>query len=135
MELKELVGEHMLDAVDFSTEQFNIFGSRFEDCQVMRFRLDGVVYVAVEDPNDGYRSMMNDIYTSNEVVKNTFPPVKVVCRHRENGRSGDVDDILEIIDVVTGKTIVEVGTENTDDYYPCFVASFSPENLAHNISK
>ena len=50
-------------------------------------------------------------------VKNTFPAVK-----------------LELLDCKTGKTVLEVGTENTDDYYPCFVANWSPENMACNQS-
>ena len=73
MELKELVGEHMLDAVDFSDEQVKTWGDQFEACQVMRFRLDGKVYVAVEDPSDGYRSCMNDLAVADDAtMKNTF---------------------------------------------------------------
>lgn len=133
MELKELIGEHMLDAVDFSHEQMKIWGERFEDCQVMRFRLNGKVYVAVEDPDDGYRSHMNDITVSEDAtMKNAFEPVSVIGRHREKGIYGYVDDVLELIDVVTGQIVLEVGTENTNDYYPYFVASFHPEAMMHN---
>ena len=134
MELKELAGEHMLDAVDFSNEQVKTWGEQYEDCQVMRFRLDGKVYVAVEDPDDGYRSHMNDLTIAEDAtMKNTFVPVKVIGRHREKGSYGDVDDVLELIDAGTGKVVLEVGTENTDDYYPCFVASFHPEAMTPNV--
>lgn len=50
MELRELTGLHVLDAVDFSMSM-----SIVEDPQVMSFRVDGIVYMAAEDPDDGYR--------------------------------------------------------------------------------
>ncbi len=135
MELKALAGEHLLDAVDFSNEQVKTWGEQYEDCQVMRFRLDGNVYVANEDPSDGYRSHMKDLTIAEDAtMKNTFAPVLVVGRHREKGNYGDIDDVLELIDTGTGKVVLEVGTKNTDDYYPCFVASFHPENMTPNAT-
>ena len=137
MELQGLVGEHWLDAVDFSNEQIATWGDQFEDCQVVRFRLDGVCYTAIEDPDDGYRSRMNDLLVGEEVaMTNVFPPLRVIGRHRTDGHYGsDSDDVLELIDVVTGKIVLEVGTENIADYYPGFVASFHPEAMAHNHTK
>ena len=131
MELKALVGEHLLDAVDFSNVQVKTWGDQFEPCQVIRFRLDGMVYIAVEDPEDGYRSHMKDLTVSAyATMENVFAPVKVVGRHREQGRCGDNDDVLELIAADTGKVVLEVGTENSDDYYPLFVAAFYPGTLA-----
>lgn len=128
MELKDLVGEHILDAVDFQNDQVKDWGDHFIDCQVMRFRLGGVVYSVVENPDDGYRSSMREIVISdNAVMKNVFPPGRVVGRYY-----GDTDDKLELIDVKTGGTVLEAGTDNSDDYYPSFVASFHPEAMATN---
>lgn len=133
MELKDLIGEHMLDAVDFSNEQVKTWGDEFEACQVMRFRLDGKCYIATEDPDDGYRSSMRELAVSYDAeMKNVFSPLKVIGRHRTEGSYGDQDDVLELIDAVTGQTVLEVGTESVDDYYPSFVASFHPEEMAHN---
>lgn len=135
MELKDLVGKHWLDAVDFTNEQIKeTYGDRYEDSSVCRFRLDGVVYVAAEDPGDGYRSSMRELTVQdNAKLDNVFPAIEVIGRHRD--KSGyDADDILEIIDAVTGKIVLEVGTTRTDDYYPSFVACFSPENMATNAA-
>lgn len=135
MELNGLAGKHSLDAVDFSTEQVPAYegADYFEDSQVCRFRLNGTVYVAMEDPSDGYRSSMRNLHTDAAAkMVNVFPSVEVVGRHRELGRYGDQDDILELIDVTTGKVVLEVGTVSVDDYYPSFVASFHPENMASN---
>jgi hypothetical protein len=38
-------------------------------------------------------------------------------------------------DVVTGKVVLEVGTDNTEDYYPYCVMNWSPENLACNVGR
>lgn len=133
-QLTDLVGPRHLDAVDFDTEKMKKFyGDGYEDCSVCRFRLDGIVYVAIEDPSDGYRSSMRDLITpNNPAMKNVFPPVKVIGRMRTEGEFGGLDDVLELVDAFTDKVVLEVGTDNCDDYYPCFVASFHPENMATN---
>lgn len=130
MKLKELVGTHSLDAVDFSTKSIETWGDSFEDCQVCRFRLDGITYMAIEDPNDGYRSTMEELgIDKGAKMKNVFSAIDVVSRHRTKGSYGNEDDILEILDVNSGKRILEVGTESIDDYYPSYVANFHPENI------
>lgn len=126
-ELADLVGTHVLDAVDFSQEHVGSAGY-IEDAESMRFRLDGVVYVAVEDPNDGYRSCLDKIFVGEGPMHNEFQPHKVVC----NMRDTHGEDILDIVDATTGKIVISVGTDGTDDYYPGFVSIFNPENLAAN---
>lgn len=46
-----------------------------------------------------------------------------------------VSDILELIDIANGKVVLACGTRNTDDYYPCYVAGFHPENMACNAKE
>lgn len=132
VEFQELIGEHLLDAVDTVTESFETWGGHFENCEVINFRLDGKVYSAAEDPSDGYRSSMRFLRETDAAMKNVFPAVRVLARHRTKGSYGDADDVLELVDLVTGKVVLEVGTSNHDDYYPSFVACFSPENMATN---
>lgn len=133
VKLIELVGEHVLDAVDFSSQEVEKWGSHFEACQAIRFRLDGKCYIASEDPNDGYRSCMDKLMISDDAeMKNVFTPLRIVGRHRTQGRHGNLDDVLELIDVATGQIVLEVGTESLDDYYPSFVAAFHPEAMSTN---
>lgn len=117
--------------MDFTIEPIERY-DQFDDCNVVRFRLNGTVYVATEDPDDGYRSHMRELVASQSEMTNVFPPLQVVGIYR-NGGSNQTDDVLELIDVITGKVILEVGTRNTDDYYPYFVSSFHPESMAHNV--
>lgn len=131
-ELTDLVGKRMLDAVDFSTDRVKQWGEHYEDCSVCRFRLDGVVYTAIEDPSDGYRSSMASLDVSDSAMANVFPPIEVLGRHRTKGQYSGEDDVLELVDTTSGKIVLEVGTDNVNDYYPGFVASFHPENMAIN---
>lgn len=133
LDLDALVGEHTLDGVDRSSEKVKTWGENFEDVEVFRFRLDGVVYTAVENPDDGYRSSMDKIFAEQCAINNSFPPIRVLARKKAN--DGCVNDTLELIDIVTGKVVVEVGTDNTDDYYPYFVSGFHPENMATNVNR
>ena len=127
MELKDLVGEHILDAVDFSDEQINVRGERYMSCQVMRFRLDGKVYMVIEDPDDGYRSSMKEITVGDWPMSNVFPGHHVLGIYDEKRAY-----MLKLIDMITRKVVIEIGTDYTDDYYPSFVANFNPKAMALN---
>lgn len=132
MELQELVGLHKLSGVDMSNEKIKEeWGDSFEDCQVINFILDKKTYTAIEDPSDGYRSSMREIKLSKVVIKNTFTPVQVfgIMRGKENYNENHV---IDFYDVKTGKIVLSVGTSNSDDYYPSFVAEFTPESMVIN---
>lgn len=129
IELKALVGPHVLDAVDFDTAQFKDWHGDFEDSAVMRFRLDGVAYCVVEDPDDGFRSSMRHAYIATDDMKNTFPPVQVIGRWRTEGPYGDTDEVIEFINTDNGEIVLEAGTSAVDDYYPGFVAIFRPDAI------
>ena len=130
MELKNLVGKYKLSGVDLIEEKMKEeYGEGFEDCQIVRFRLDGKVYTVIEDPEDGYRSSMREIVLlKGKKMVNYFSPVAVVG-HYVNARGCESCDILELISITSGKVILEIGTDNTGDYYPSFVGNFSPENI------
>lgn len=134
VEFETLVGLHDLDAVDDGNVSLPRYegSDDVEDCTILWFRLDGVAYGCIEDPNDGYRSSMRELVRWNREMKNTFAPCRVLCRIRTQGAYSGEDRCLEAIDVVTGKVVLSVGTRNVDDYYPGFEAVFSPENMAIN---
>jgi hypothetical protein len=131
MELKDLVGPHKLTGVDRYNEDVKYsYGDGYENCEHISFRLDGKVYTAIEDPSDGYRSNMRDIQVSDHKMSNTFKAVNVIARyvdHRApNKYSAEECDILELINAKNGEVILSVGTGNTNDYYPYWVAEFNP---------
>lgn len=136
MQLEDLIGEHLLSGVEFGVIPKSERGEyAYEDANTMTFVLDGRAYCVVEDPSDGYRSCMEDIREGSiEAVKNVFEPVRVLARMREKGEYGSTCDVLELIDIVTTKVVLEAGTDNSDDYYPSYVANFTPENMVVNAT-
>lgn len=102
-----------------------------EDACVMRLRLDGKVYTAVENPDDGYRSSMDRLFVEDCPIKNAFPPIRVLAKKKSDDKWG-TNDTIELIDLVTGKVVAEFGTDNTEDYYPSFVSAFWPEHMSTN---
>lgn len=133
MTLEELKGEHDLSGVDFGKKPADKDNFEYEDSNTMTFVLDGRAYCVIEDPSDGYRSSMGDIIeVPVESVSNRFAPVRVLARMREKSTYGSAAEILELIDMVTTKVVLETGTDNSDDYYPSYVANFTPEDMAIN---
>ena len=75
IKLEDLLGEHWLDAVDYNTVQRESWTGRLTDANSITFRLDGVCYTAIEDPDDGYRSTMEELIVDDDVtMKNVFNP-------------------------------------------------------------
>lgn len=142
--LHSLLGEHWLDAVDYGTGKHKEWDGKFVDANLITVRLDGICYTAIEDPNDGYRSSMDTIFTKEVEMTNVFTPTWVVGRpyvsdpedkysdHRDE--EGEVN-LIEFVDVWNGKVILTIGTDFSDGYYPSFVANWAPENLAINEGK
>ena len=129
MELKELIGEHKLSGVEFG----EVKDDYYSDSTVIHFILDGIVYSAVENPSDGYRSSLREIFINKNrnVVKNKFEPVEVLATMRKDSHYEN-NDVLDFYDIKTSKIVLSVGTKNYDDWYPSFVANFNPENMIIN---
>lgn len=81
------------------------------------------------DPSDGYRSTMDYVWVSPALALRTqIPPMEVDIQSEM--RKTERLPLLGFISVDTGKTLVRVGTENSDDYYPS--AIFSADARAIN---
>ena len=125
IKFEDLIGLHKLSGVDRldTTHKYGI-------AQVFRFVLDGKTYAATEDPDDGYRSSMDTFDVIEAKVADRFSPVKVMCTVDDNQNY-----LLIMTDVKSQLEVLRVGTENTDDYYPWFVAEWLPQNLYVNQEK
>lgn len=87
------------------------------------FKLDDIVFCAVEDPDDGYRSYLKSVVVADNVTNLTFAPdpllsVKIEARPAL-GEGG-----FALVDALSNKVILAVGTSDYDDYYPCFVFEY-----------
>lgn len=117
--LSSLVGSHLLRGVDIHAP------GEDKHPDWVRFQLGDTVYQAVEDGNDGYRSYMGPLTVTEEPIENRFRGVRVLARMQPGGDT----EVLELVHAATGKVILAVGTDNVNDWYPCWVASFAPEHL------
>ena len=128
--LQSLCGLHKLSGVGRRGKRCDEYAWRASINQFF-FTLDGVTYAATEDENDGYRSCMDKLEILDEKPVIMFDPIDVVCHMQKDDNS----DILEMIDIRNGKTVLLVGTDYYDSYYPCFINEWIPENLAVNVDK
>ena len=131
MELKDLCGTHILRGIEIGGREHAIYGDYKELCNYIKFQLDNTVYLAIENPDDGYRSFCEDLVTEDVPCKIHIPDVLVLCSMKDDNKY-EKNDILVLTDCETGKTVLEVGTANTDDYYPYCIFEWHPENLACN---
>lgn len=135
MKLKDLAGLHKLSGVDTGTlTRDNGFWGK-EKCNYIKFTLDGVHYLAVEDPSDGYRSRCERLVITEEPPRFTFPPQEMICSMMPDDDGwGYRNDVLVLKDKATGEVVLEVGTQNYDNYYPCCHFRYVPENMACNAT-
>lgn len=88
------------------------------------FKLAGIVFEAVEDPNDGYRSYLETIQVRSE-ANLTFSRIPFAKVQVKNWSDGSFTGYA-LVDR-GGHVWLKVGTDNTDDYYPCFTFSYDPK--------
>lgn len=133
MILADLVGLHQLSGVDTGNMRVENMWGEQENCQFVKFTLDGVHYMAVEDPDDGYRSRCRELVTSETPPRFSFPPQSVVCSMKgPDTELHENNDILVVKDCITEEIVLEVGTANYDDWYPYCHFEYHPENMACN---
>lgn len=86
------------------------------------FKLGSLVFEALEDEDDGYRSYLDSVplVSHNETFSDT--PFANVFYSTKNGLS----DGFELRDK-TGHVWLLVGTDSNDEYYPYFIFQFTPK--------
>jgi len=134
--LEAMCGLRLLDGrAEFVTSAGPDDHSGGDHIRVFVLRLDGAMYWFQEDPQDGYRSSLgiikridvNDLPPGSFI---SFPPITVECRIQtkpEIGSYREDDYRFYGVNEQTGLVIFEVGTENYHDWYPMFVALWTPD--------
>lgn len=139
MELRNLVGIHIMTGIETGTVKRKSWWSGEDNCNYVKFKLDGATYMAVEDPDDGYRSCCRELEIVDEECRTSLPNILVECKMRGNFYNDiwgtETNDILEFYDVGNNQMFMAVGTGNTNDYYPYFVFEYMPEALSCNATK
>jgi hypothetical protein len=97
----------------FKGKTFNFYGV-WNNC----FKLNDVVFEAIEDPDDGYRSFLDCVKVIKEQTQIFSPLPLCEVTIEENVF---LQDGFNLVEVNSNRPILTVGTDYEDTYYPCFV--------------
>lgn len=99
------------------------------------FKIDGIVFKVLEDPDDGYRSYLGTIDYTNKhsslFFYESIARVKIETYDNKadyNGL-GQKNHGYKLVDVYDGHIWLQFGTQNYDDYYPMFIFRHFPKKL------
>lgn len=92
----------------------------FYGVNLNKFKLGTIVFEAIEDPNDGYRSYLESVeLSSSPAIFSKRPLAIVTVKTYEDG--------FTLVDQKTNHVWLSVYTDALDDYYPYFTFSYSPD--------
>ena len=124
-------GKHEFSGIDPYTRPGDYWGERIGYYII----IDNIVYAFEHDPDDGYRSYGN-LYIPENIsvnnIKNRFPAQDVIITQHHREHTDGSKHFYSIVDVITGKVILEIGTDYTDSFYPMAICHYYPENMAIN---
>ncbi len=127
--IDEIMRDHFLALVGNVVDYYGADGGEHE------FKIDGVVFKVLEDPDDGYRSHLGAIEYSDDskglFFKEPIAQVKIEI-YDETGKDDDMwesqlNQGYRLVDTTDGHVWLEFGTHNYDDYYPCFIFRHHPK--------
>ena len=123
--------------------EYDYFG-----CDHHQFKLDGVIFEPIPDPDDGYRSHLGTMEVSTSVDSVFFkrPIAKVRIEVYDTGDTFDentIDDMstsgvdkgYRLVDVSDGHVWLQFGTGNYDDYYPYFEFRHYPKEAPSCLAR
>jgi hypothetical protein len=90
------------------------------------FKTGRYVFEAVEDENDGYRSMMRGVAEVKDPSGLIFFKRRVATVRVEEDSEFDG---FRLVDVADGHTWLRLGTDHADDYYPMFRFDYEPKKV------
>lgn len=103
------------------------------DVNTFKIGCNGNTYVfeAIENPDDGYRSMMDTILvrTPQDLIFSDRPIANVVMKFYINQKVDYSFTGFDLIDVKSEEMILRIGTECYDSYYPEFIVTYDPSCL------
>lgn len=142
---KKLCGKRLLKFV--IPDAHNPFD---RDAEGIAFGIDDFVVAFFCDPSDGYRSSClapwfsqddnymgarTHLYSNDGTQRVVGIPVVIKDTSGRDHRAYGEWDGISIIDARTKLVIANVGTDNTDDYYPSFTAEWMPDGIFENTER
>lgn len=132
MSWADLCGERTLTSIRVDAR--HPFDADANGCAI---ELDDVTVFVFEDPSDGYRSSASEPLIVKAPLYSfgcdpVYVRVPVLVRLWQTSDFGDGAEGIELIDRRNGKTVLYLGTDNINDYYPSYTCDWRPQDLADN---
>ena len=88
------------------------------------FQLGRMIFEVLEDENDGYRSSLGEtnIKSTSAPLGQKLAEIEIRKFHTQD------DDLYQLVDTEDNHVWLEFGTNNWDDYYPCFIFNVYPKS-------
>ena len=121
--------------VNYKMDDYDDEYSQYEEAVLLT--IDGKNYIAMTDPDDGYRSYGCFFETEKYRQTNAFPPQRVFVKNiydtsfEEESQMYYQYEGIEIYNM-SGENILRVGTDISDAYYPMACFKYNPQNLPIN---
>ena len=100
----------------------------FYGVNIRHFKIGGVVFEAREDEEDGYRSSLDCIprvHVDKIFSKKPIANIRI---------TKDSDGYIKLLDA-SNHCWLKIGTDYSDDYYPCFVFKYTPNETKTTFSE
>lgn len=91
------------------------------------FILDDKKYQIYTDGADGYRSYISELFEEDIECRNMIPSEPVLITENKDEHHEGIS-----IYSMNGKKIAEIYTDKFDNWYPCAICNWYPENLTIN---
>lgn len=104
----------------------NLLGTRaplYYHNHLNEFQLGRIIFEVLEDENDGYRSSLGHV----NVLSTSAPLGQKLAEIEVRKLNTPDDQLFQLIDTDDGHIWLEFGTNNWDDYYPCFIFRTFPK--------
>ena len=88
------------------------------------FKLNTIVWEAIEDESDGYRSYLDSVVRINNTLVFSSREFARVRVEEDDNRYFDG---YQLVDEKDNHVWLRFGTDYCDDYYPCFVFEYQPK--------
>lgn len=107
---------------------------RFYGVDNNRFKLEGFVFEAKEDPDDGYRSYLGSIeinpeHQDDKLIFFKKPLAMIEMKWYEQGECPHLPSFegYQFEEYEGSHMWLRIGTDYSDDYYPCFMFEYIPK--------
>ena len=122
---RDMVFKHFATLEGMTLEYFGA------DAASNEFKVDGIIFKVLEDPNDGYRSCLGVIEYGEQsdsiFFRKSLAKVRIETYEGRNVDYSQGDQGYQLVDIEDGHVWLEFGTDNTDDYYPYFIFRHTPK--------